>query len=143
MKKTLLTFTALLALVFISSCKKDDDSPKPTTPIEEDTTEVYTGPNRAPVAVNDIYKTVSGETITFNPIDNDYDLDGDSIYIHDFYSVNGSTKGTFIVNIGRSLTYTSNYDFVGTDGITYNLVDTKGGEVVTGFISIEVSDTIK
>ncbi|SPF80392.1 Ig-like domain-containing protein [Pseudoprimorskyibacter insulae] len=94
------------------------------------------GGNNAPVAGDD---TVSGnedaDDITFNPLANDTDPDGDTLRVQ---SVTQPANGTAQVNADGTVSYTPNPNFFGTDTFTYKVTDGKGGED-TGTVTVNVA----
>ncbi len=107
---------------------------------DQGTVTIYVAPaysNTPPVAVNDNVETDVDNPISFDVLGNDYDLDGDNIFVcsnNSSYAANGvltfDGNGTF--------TYTPNPGFVGVETITYTLCDSNGG-TATGTIYITVN----
>lgn len=80
--------------------------------------------NEAPVAADDTISTQSGMAVTFDPLANDSDVDGDFLSISRF--TNGA-NGTVADDQGGGLTYTPDADFTGADSFTYDVSDGNGG----------------
>lgn len=92
-------------------------------------------PNFPPLARNDNYRLVSALPFFFNPLDNDSDLDSDSLLItgHSL-PVHGSLD-----NSGYALVYTPDKDFEGTDSFNYYISD---GELRdTAMVKLELGTT--
>jgi len=79
-------------------------------------------PGDGPVAVNDTV-TTDGETVTINPLENDYSPDGLTIYICDH---DNPSNGT-VELIGDQFFYTPNPGFNGCDTFNYTICDSEGG----------------
>lgn len=78
--------------------------------------------NTAPVALNDTVILPSKTSITFSPLTNDYDPDGDKITI---IGVEQGSKGDVILNSDNSLTYIPGKPFKDTDSFSYTISDGK------------------
>ncbi|MFC3956843.1 Ig-like domain-containing protein [Halovivax cerinus] len=102
------------------------------------TVEVVDG-NRAPVAVDDYYSMVQGETLTVDApgrLANDRDPDGDVITTTNTGSPdNGTVSGV----VDGSFTYTPDPDFAGTDSFVYLMRDEHGAYSSYGTVTVEVS----
>jgi len=100
-----------------------------------------TAVNDAPVASDDAYSVIQGQTLTVSGpgvVGNDFDVDGDAITAT---LVNGPASGTVTLNKDGSFTYTPTAGFSGTDSFTYQLSDgTTTGNIAT--VSITVVDNI-
>ena len=83
--------------------------------------------NNAPVLVPDTVATNQNTPVTFAPLANDIDPDGDPLTIISA----GATSGTVTINPDGTLTYTPAATFTGTDTITYTVSDGNGGSVTT------------
>ena len=79
--------------------------------------------NDAPVAVNDSDSTHEDTPIELKVLENDTDIDGDTLTI----TAAAANNGTVVINQGSTLTYTPNQDFIGDDVITYTISDGNGG----------------
>ncbi|ACV25461.1 Ig-like domain-containing protein [Kangiella koreensis] len=90
------------------------------------TLNVGTITNTAPTAVNDEFSVEVGEETILDVIANDYDMDGDSVYIVE-YSL--PIKGS-IDAVDNKFIYTSYSDATGQDSFVYKITDTKGGEAI-------------
>ncbi|MDW8272862.1 MAG: Ig-like domain-containing protein [Chitinophagales bacterium] len=75
-----------------------------------------------PVAVTDVAATDSAKPVTVNILFNDYDNDGDSIYIC-VAPLSDPKHGTAVYNNNGTITYTPFPGFVGIDTFTYVLCD--------------------
>lgn len=90
-------------------------------------TPVNNGDNQPPVAVNDLYTTVSNVSITTgNVLLNDSDSDNDTLGISAFSSVSAS-GGNVINNLNGTFDYQPPAGFVGTDSFNYTITDGRGG----------------
>ena len=78
--------------------------------------------NDAPVAVDDSVSIVEDNAVTFAPLANDSDVDGDSLTV----TSAGAEHGTVVVNSNGTLTYTPNANYNGTDHVTYTISDGNG-----------------
>lgn len=78
--------------------------------------------NTAPVALNDTVILPSKTSITFAPLTNDYDPDGDKITI---IGVEQGSKGDVILNSDNSLTYIPGKPFKDADSFSYTISDGK------------------
>jgi large repetitive protein len=79
--------------------------------------------NDPPVAVNDVATTNEDTPVTVSVLGNDTDLDGDPLTV-----VSATApKGTVVINANGTITYTPNANFNGTDTVTYQISDGKGG----------------
>lgn len=81
--------------------------------------------NTAPDAVNDT-KTTNEDTATIiSVLTNDTDAEDNTLNVS---SVTQGANGTVIVNPDKTLTYTPNANFNGTDSFTYTISDGQGGQ---------------
>ncbi|GGG05039.1 hypothetical protein GCM10010924_37030 [Rhizobium wenxiniae] len=99
----------------------------------------FTVTNPAPTAANDAIETAEDTPVTFNPLANDTDPDGDTLSIDNrpgFEPVAGN--GEVVVNADGTLTYTPNANYNGTDTIVYRITDGQGG-YSTGIITVSVN----
>ena len=79
--------------------------------------------NDPPVATNDVATTNEDTPVTVAVLTNDTDIDGDPLT-----AVSASApNGTVVINANGTITYTPNLNFNGTDVITYQISDGKGG----------------
>jgi len=94
--------------------------------------------NDPPTAVNDTITVQNDQSVTFNALANDFDIDGDNIFM-DVNPVSGPSNGTITFAIDGTVTYTPFETFVGQDIITYRIYD-DGDPVLdaTAFIVINV-----
>lgn len=80
--------------------------------------------NDDPVANDDAYTTDEDTEITVSPLDNDSDVDGDTLTITE---ITQPANGAAVLNADGTITYTPNDDFAGEDTITYTVSDGNGG----------------
>jgi large repetitive protein len=80
--------------------------------------------NRPPVAGDDAATTKRNRRVTIHVLRNDSDPDGDALRVA---SATSPRTGTVTVNRGRTITYTPQSGFTGTDQFTYTVSDGKGG----------------
>jgi hypothetical protein len=78
------------------------------------------GDNRPPVAVDDTITTLVNVPVTINVLSNDFDPDGDPIFILLFTQAD---NGSVIDNHDGTLTYTPMENFTGQDKFTYKISD--------------------
>ncbi|MDJ0843665.1 tandem-95 repeat protein [Crocosphaera sp.] len=90
--------------------------------------------NDAPLATNDLVRTVSDTSTVINVLNNDDDVDGDTLTIQQF---SDAANGILTNNNDGSFTYTPNQGFIGTDSFTYTVTD--GQELATATAQITVS----
>ncbi|WP_425046091.1 Ig-like domain-containing protein [Primorskyibacter sp. S87] len=94
-----------------------------------------TASNDPPEATNDNVTTAEDQQITFDPRDNDSDLDGDPLTIT---GASNPANGSTTVNAGGSITYSPDANFNGNDSFTYTISDGQGG-TDTGTIQVTVT----
>lgn len=93
-----------------------------------------TGPNNAPISVDDMETTNEDTPVSGNVLDNDTDGDFNSL---NAVLVTGPANGTLAFNSDGSYTYTPNGDWHGTDSFTYKSNDgTVDGTVATVTIKV-------
>lgn len=80
-------------------------------------------PNEAPVAVNDTIQLLEGDSISFNPLANDTDLDGDTLSI---VSLSTGSLGDISLNADGTILYQGINGNNGTDIIDYEICDYLG-----------------
>jgi Ca2+-binding RTX toxin-like protein len=90
--------------------------------------------NDAPVAVNDKGVTNEDTAVTIAVLDNDSDVDGDSLAVIGAFA----GKGTVTINGDGTLTYLADANFNGTDTIAYSVSDGKGG-TATATVAVTVN----
>jgi VCBS repeat-containing protein len=83
--------------------------------------------NKAPVANDDRVDGRQNYAVTFNPLINDTDADGDPLST---VIVAGPAHGTLVRNADGSFTYTPDHNWTGTDTITYQANDGKASSNV-------------
>lgn len=91
--------------------------------------------NRGPVAADDSVSTTRGQPILIAVLINDSDPDNDALVI----SAIGSAAHGSVSLAGRSVQYTPNAGFVGTDSFTYSISDGADG-VGTATVTVHVDD---
>lgn len=101
------------------------DSGGLTAPLTTVTVEVLPSVNRAPTAVADGYSTPFDTQLSVDAaaglLTNDYDLDGDNLFVGAFTS---PANGSVSVNISTgAFTYTPDDDFAGIDSFQYRVRD--------------------
>ena len=89
--------------------------------------------NDPPVAVADTGTTNEDTPVRLSPLANDRDVDGNPLTI----SAASSPNGTVVINPDGTITYTPNPNFSGTDVITYQIRDGRGG-FATSTINVTV-----
>ncbi|MEX7471267.1 Ig-like domain-containing protein, partial [Mycobacterium adipatum] len=96
--------------------------------------------NDTPVAVGDTVSTDEDTVLTGNVLNNDSDVDGDTLTAT---LVDGPTSGTLTLNADGSFTYTPDADFNGADSFTYTAGDgTATSSVATVSITVNpINDT--
>jgi hypothetical protein len=92
--------------------------------------------NDAPVANDDTESTPVDTPVTFDPTENDTDVDGDPLTVTD---VSDPENGTAAINGDGTVTYTPDEGFTGDDTITYTVDDGNGG-TDQGTIVVTVSN---
>jgi len=90
--------------------------------------------NVVPVTSNDVITTEQNKSVNLNPLDNDYDVAGDSI---ELISIQASENSTHVVEEDGSVTYKPNDGFAGNETLTYTVADEHGG-VAQGSIVVNV-----
>jgi len=90
--------------------------------------------NDTPVSVDDTAVTGEDYAVTVNVLDNDSDVDGDTLTV----TSASANNGTVTINADNSLTYLGNSNFFGTDTITYTIADEIGAQS-TSSVVVEVA----
>jgi VCBS repeat-containing protein len=101
------------------------------------------GVNDAPVAVNDSYNVVAGETLTVpapGVLANDTDAEHDPLAA--LFKFGSDPHGVFSLNLDGSFDYTPDAGFTGTDTFFYTADDGHFGLSNTGTITINVTAPI-
>jgi hypothetical protein len=93
-----------------------------------------TSVNDVPNAVNDSATTDEDTPVTVSVLDNDTDVDGDTLTVS---AVTQGANGS-VANNGATVTYTPNPNFHGTDSFTYTVSDGNGG-TATATVTITVN----
>ncbi len=91
------------------------------------------GTNRAPVANTDVITTTAGKAVTFNPLANDSDPDGDTLAV----ATMGTPANGSLSHADGQWTYTPAAGFTGIDSFGYSLTD--GALTASATISITVT----
>ena len=87
----------------------------------------------APVAVDDSVQAATGQSVTFSPLANDYDPDGDTL---DIISIDGVENGT-VSDSGNVLTFTPAAGLSGVETFSYTVSD-PGGLTDSATVSVTV-----
>lgn len=93
--------------------------------------------NDDPTPADDNVTTQINTAITFRPLENDSDVDGDRLQISEAVAGQGSVE----INSDNSLTYSPPQDFEGTDNINYTVVDNHGGSATAKVLVTVSQDT--
>ncbi|MEM9534335.1 MAG: Ig-like domain-containing protein [Cyanobacteria bacterium P01_A01_bin.3] len=80
--------------------------------------------NDPPEAMDDTASTLEDTQVAIDVLDNDLDVEGDTISIESFTQ---PSNGTLQDNGRGTLDYTPNLDFTGSDSFTYTITDGNGG----------------
>lgn len=78
--------------------------------------------NDPPIALNDINNTLMGLPVDGNVLTNDFDPNGDDLFVSTT-PVSGPSNGTLVLNTDGTYTYTPNVGFEGTDRFSYEVCD--------------------
>lgn len=98
-----------------------------------------TGPNKPPVANNDMAETQQSTPVEIHILDNDVDTDG-SIDSSLVKIVTAPENGNASFSIEQnSLLYTPNENFFGTDSLTYSITDNEGAVSTPASVTITVT----
>ncbi|TWU42564.1 Ig-like domain-containing protein [Novipirellula artificiosorum] len=93
-----------------------------------------TAVNDAPVAVDDLANTPMDTPVVIDVLDNDTDVDGESLSI----AIIGSTNGTAVVNENGTVSFTPSASFSGLASFTYTLND---GELDSNVATVTIDVT--
>ncbi len=93
--------------------------------------------NKPPVAVDDAITTPEDTVVTFDPVANDTDPDGDALDLSEV-DPTSAQGGTVTVNLDGTVNYTPPADFYGEDTISYVVEDSEGNKD-TGTITVTVT----
>jgi hypothetical protein len=96
---------------------------------------VSAGDNAAPTVVSDSATTPEDQSKTINVLNNDSDVDGDSLVVQ---SVGLPSHGTASVNPDSTVQYIPTADYYGADSFTYAVSDGHG-HVVVGMVNVSVT----
>jgi myo-inositol-hexaphosphate 3-phosphohydrolase len=91
--------------------------------------------NDRPVAVADSASTDMSAPVDITVLANDFDVDGDSLRL---VSVGAASHGVVTINADKTITYTPDVGYVGTDSFTYKIGDFHGGRS-TATVSVAVA----
>lgn len=91
--------------------------------------------NDQPVAVNDSASTDEDTAVTFNVVNNDTDVDGDTLTLA---AVGNPANGTVTSNASGEITYTPAAGFFGSDSFSYTVSD--GSLTAVGTVIVSVSE---
>jgi sorbitol-specific phosphotransferase system component IIBC len=102
-------------------------------------TTTITSENDNPVAVDDDVKTDEDTAVTILVLNNDFDVDGDSLIVT---TVTTPTNGTAVINLDNTVTYTPTANYNGPDSFVYTVSDgdaplTGGSDSATVTITVE------
>jgi hypothetical protein len=81
--------------------------------------------NDAPDARDDVATTAEDTAVTINVLNNDTDVDGDTLTVHRI--VSGPAHGSVTVNANGTITYTPVNGYNGSDSFQYEVTDGNGG----------------
>ncbi len=95
--------------------------------------------NDAPLANDDSAQTDINKTVTVDVINNDSDIDGDSLIIE---SISTPTYGDVVINNGK-VDYTPHKDFSGKDSFTYKISDGELDSEATVNIEVKKANNIE
>jgi hypothetical protein len=93
--------------------------------------------NKAPVTAADTATTAPGVAVTINVLANDSDANGDALTVT---AVSKPQFGMASTN-GKTVTYTPNANFSGSDRFSYVVGDGKGGKTA-GFVTVTVTGAL-
>ncbi|OGB60998.1 MAG: hypothetical protein A2Y94_00490 [Caldithrix sp. RBG_13_44_9] len=82
--------------------------------------------NLNPIAVDNQITTYQNQAVIFNPLINDSDPDGDSIFVVEPFPLLPQ-HGTVELLNGSSIRYTPDIDYIGQDNFDYQVRDARGG----------------
>ncbi|RNM05153.1 tandem-95 repeat protein, partial [Dickeya undicola] len=97
-------------------------------------TVTVTAVNDAPVAGTDTAATSQNIPVTVNVLNNDSDVDGDTLTV----TAASADHGTVVINPDGTLTYTPDTNYSGTDTVTYTVSDGVGGTAL-GTLTVTIS----
>ena len=92
-----------------------------------------TASNTPPTAVDDAATTLQDQAVTIDLLDNDSDLDGDTLSVQ---SINAVTGGTVVDNGDGTVTFTPDAGFTGTGTFSYTVTD--GTDTATANVAVTV-----
>lgn len=91
--------------------------------------------NDAPVAAADQASTDEDEAVHVHVLDNDTDVDGDTLHVTE---ASGASHGTLTLAINDAVAYTPDAGWCGVDDFTYTVTDSSGATSV-GTVTVTVS----
>lgn len=92
-----------------------------------------TAVNDDPTTVDDNPVTPEDTAITFSPLANDSDVDGDPITI---VSIGAASEGSAVLNPDQTVTYTPDANFAGSDSFSYTIEDDQGGSATANIVVV-------
>lgn len=95
-----------------------------------------TAENQVPVAVDDAIVTAINTTISVPVLNNDYDLDDQTINL---VSATNPSNGTVSVNANGTIEYKPRRKFVGADSFSYSITD--GIDTATAVVTVDVQNS--
>ena len=91
--------------------------------------------NDAPIANDDTVSTDEDTSVNIPVLDNDTDVDGDTLTVVATYS--GPAHGNLVIEADNTITYTPDADFNGIDSFDYGISDGNGGvDIATVTITV-------
>ena len=99
--------------------------------LPDQTLDIVTNNNNPPVAGDDEINTSPGQSVTFDALANDTDIDGDVLTIT---NIQMPANGAVSQNQDGTLTYTPNNGFAGTDTFSYTVSDDDGNSDTASII---------
>ncbi len=139
MKKILIFGIIIASAAFSTNCKKDDGV-NPIT-INDDTADttstdtIYT--DTEPVAVVDSIIAFAGETVCINVLDNDYDLDGDTLQFHNAQAFSAQIFGELTYEEDGEVCYTPYTSAPMSQFLAYSNISDDDGNIAVGNIILQ------
>ena len=97
-------------------------------------------PNQPPVANDDAAATAANTPVTVIPLANDFDPDGDPIFLSDVATATAN-GGTIVSDPNDALIYTPAETFAGIDSFTYTLSDGQDTDTATVTVTVNPPPT--
>jgi dTDP-4-dehydrorhamnose 3,5-epimerase-like enzyme len=113
----------------------DNTSSEDTTTGEDDNTTSEDTTNHPPVATDDNATTDEDQNVTIDVLQNDSDIDGDTLTVS---IVTNPANGTIALNSDNTITYTPNSNYNGSDQFTYQIDDGNDGNA-TASVTIDIN----